>query len=107
MRKRPTGALSSGVVDDEGQCIRRAICPLDQVRMPESNDLHRAGVVTPRGGRILGPLPRGAKSSRAGQSADPGAPTSRQGVGTVYRKQRLGGMLNFYCREPMWLASSE
>ena len=26
-------------------------------------------------------------------------PNSAQGVGRVRRKQRLGGMLNFYCRE--------
>ena len=56
----------------EPECIRGAICSLDQVRMSESDDLHRAGVVTPCRGRIRGPLPRGAKSSRAGQSADPG-----------------------------------
>jgi hypothetical protein len=43
------------------------ICSLDQVRMPGSDDLHRAGVVTPWRGRIRGPLPRRAKSSGAGQ----------------------------------------
>src|SRR5437764_15379309 len=31
----------------EPECIRGAICSLDQVRMPESDDLHRAGVVPP------------------------------------------------------------
>ncbi len=34
------------------------------------------------------------------------APGTDQGVGRVHRQQRLGGMLNFYCREPMYLASS-
>ena len=40
--------------------------------MPGSDDLHRAGVVALRSDRVYGPLPRGAKSSGAGQSADPG-----------------------------------
>jgi len=34
-------------------------------------------------------------------------PSSVQGVGMVRRKQRLGGMLNFYCRQAVWLASTE
>ncbi len=34
-------------------------------------------------------------------------PSSLQEVGMVRRKQRLGGMLNFYCREAVRLASTE
>ena len=33
------------------------------------------------------------------------APSAAQGVGHVHRKQRLGGMLNFYCCQPIRLAS--
>jgi putative transposase len=54
----------------EPERIRGAICSLDQVRMPEPDDLHRAGVVAPCGGRIRGPLPRGTKPSRARQRTD-------------------------------------
>ena len=58
--------------ESDGQFVRGAICSLDQVRMSESNDLHRTGVVASRDGRIHEPLPSGAKSSGAEQSADPG-----------------------------------
>jgi hypothetical protein len=32
----------------ESECICRAVRMLDQRRVPGSNDLHRAGIVTPR-----------------------------------------------------------
>jgi transposase InsO family protein len=34
-------------------------------------------------------------------------PSSVQEVGMVRRKQRLGGMLNFYCREAVWLVPTD
>ena len=37
-------------------CICRALCALDKRRMPESDDLHRAGIAAPCGGRIHGAL---------------------------------------------------
>jgi hypothetical protein len=54
------------------ECICGAICSLDQVRMPGSDDLHRAGVVASRRDRIPGLLPLGTKSSGTGQSIGPG-----------------------------------
>jgi hypothetical protein len=67
--------------------------------MPKSDDLHRAGIVTPRRGRIHGPLSQRTRE-RNHQVLEnrlihaPAVVAANEGA--IYRHARLGGTFNFY-----------
>ena len=91
----------------KSECLRGALCSLDQGRMPEADDLHRAGIVASCGGEYHCPLPQERNHQGLDNRLIRAAPSAAQGVGQVHRKQRLGGMLSFYCRQPIRLASTD